>query len=422
MLPILLFLAVPMLGFIVAMKDLRRWESMLTFILTYTLYGFATSFELDTADSYRIARRFYFGIWNVDSIFVNYANGNYTDLYRYFVYAFVQQYTMNPKVLYAVFSFVYSIFVCLSLTQFYIVWKGKKTTYFYLLVFLAFVHLSFFNIQTTRYFTASAVFIYFTIQFLYFNRKLALIGICTTPFIHFSFFFAVAVVISYKYIVKTSRFSKYCYWFYVATVVLTLAKPQTWVDETMGDEEEQEEMTSNASINRKIKTYSKTSKNNGPKVSSGKKASAYSQGKSAFKKLTGFLYIWGLLLICTLFHKKQMRGELNQDETQAELLNFIFYFFGATTFVSLFFSNGGRFRHTCDAIMMFWICAVFVKNESVRWKDYVIMLYPIKLYQIAFFLFNAPRHCESLFWWATPISTIIQGINFDPPFIGSGFY
>lgn len=422
MFPLLLFLAVPMLGFIVAMKDLRRWESILIFILTYTLYGFATSFELDTADSYRIAQRFYYGVWHVDRIMTNYVSGEYTDLYRFFVYAFVQQYTMNPKVLYAVFSFIYSIFVCLSLTQFYIVWKGKKTVFFYLLVFLAFVHISFFNIQTTRYYTASAVFIYFTIQLLYFDRKLALIGICTTPFIHFSFFFGIAVIISYKFFVRTSRFSKYCYWFYVGAIILSLAKPQTWIDDTMGDEEEQEEMTSSSSINRKIKTYSKTTKNNGPKVDSGKERSAYSQGRSAFKKVTGILYTWGLFLMCTIFYKKRMKKQLKQDETQAELQNFIYYFLGATTLFMLFFSNAGRFRQTCDAILMFWICSVFVQNVSVRWKDYVIILLPIKLYQISFFFFNAPRHCDPMFWWATPISTIIKGIDFVPPFLGNGFY
>lgn len=417
MLPIILFFAIPILGFIFAMKDLRRWESKFVFVAFYTLYGFATSFELDTADSYRIAQRFYFGTWDFNAVIINYLNGNYTDLYRYLVYVFIQQYTNNPKVLYAFFSFVYGTFVCLNLSQFYDIWKGKKTVYFYLLVFLCFVHISFFNIQTTRYFTASAIFIFFTIQFLYYNRKSALIGILSTPFIHFSFFFGIAVILSYKYIIQASRFSKYCYWFYVGAVILSLARPQTWIDDTMGDEDAQMEMTGNSSINRKISTYSKTSKNDGPKVDSGKKRSAYSQGKGIFKKITGFLYTWGLLLICTLLYRKRKRNEIIQDKTQAELLNFIYYFFGATTFVMLFFSGGGRFRQTCDAILMFWFCSVFVKNESVRWKDYVIMLLPIKMYQISFFFFNAPRHCETMFWWATPVSTIINGIGFIPNFL-----
>lgn len=417
MLPLLLFMAVPMLGFFLAMKDLRKWESKLTFILLYTLYGFATSFEMDSADSYRIARYFYFGIWRVNNILINYSNGNYTDLYRFFVYAFVQQYTMNPKVLYAVFSLVYGFFSCLAITQLYTVWKGKKTVFFYLIVFLGFVHLSFFNIQTTRYFTASAVFIYFTINFLYFNRKLALIGICATPFIHYAFYFAVVAILSYRFIVRTSKFSKYCYWFYIFAVVISLAKPQSWVDDTMGDEEDMEEMTSNASINRKIKTYSKTTKDDGPEVDSGKQKSAYSQGRTLFKTVTSVLYTWGLLLICTFFYRKMKRGKIKQDNTQADLLNFIFFFMGATTLASLFFSGAGRFRYTCDVILLFWLCSVFVQNESVRWKDYVIMLYPIKLYQIAFFFFNAPRHCEGMFWWATPFATIIDGMDFVPNFL-----
>ena len=417
MFPLLLFMAVPMLGFIFAMKDLRKWESKLTFILLYTLYGFATSFEMDSADSFRIARFFYFGIWRVDNILRNYSNGNYTDLYRFFVYAFVQQYTMNPKVLYAVFSLVYGFFSCLAITQFYTVWKGKKTVYFYLIVFLSFVHLSFFNIQTTRYFTASAIFIYFAINYLYFNRKLALIGICATPFIHFSFYFAVVVILLYKFVVRTSKFSKYCYWFYIIAIILSLAKPQAWVDDTMGDEEEQLEMTSNSSINRKIRTYSKTTKDNGPKVDSGRKRSAYSEGRSAFKRISGFLYTWGLCLMCTVFYKKKKQGKLIQDETQTDLQNFVYFFLGASTLCMLFFSNAGRFRYTCDVIMLFWLCSVFLKNESVRWRDYVILFIPIKLYQISFFFFNAPRHCEGMFWWATPFATIIDGIDFIPHFI-----
>lgn len=417
MLPILLFLAVPILGFIFAMKDLRKWESKLTFVLLYTLYGYATSFEMDTADSYRIARFFYFGSWNIDAILYNYSNGTYTDLYRYCIYAYVQPFSKNPKVLYAVFSLIYGFFSCLAITQLYTVWKRKKTVFFYLIVFLFFVHLSFFNITTTRFFTASAVFIYFTIQFLYFDRKLALIGICITPLIHFSFYFAVIVILLYIFIVRTSKFSKYCYWFYVFAFVISLAKPQTWVDDTMGDEEQQEEMTSSTSINRKIKAYSKTTKNDGPEVDSGKQKSAYSQGRSFFKTVTSVLYRWGLLLMCTIFYRKNKKGKLRQNKTQDELLNFIFFYFGATTLASLFFSGAGRFRYNCDAIMMFWLCAVFVQNESIRWKDYVIMLIPIKIYQISFFFFNAPRHCVSMFWWATPFSTIIDGVDFVPNFL-----
>lgn len=417
MLPIILFLAVPILGFIFAMKDLRRWESKFVFIAFYALYGYATSFELDTADSYRVAQTFYFGYWKLSNILINFYNGYYTDLYRYFVYVFVQQYTSNPKVLYAVFSFVYGTFACLSIAELYNIWKGKKTLFFYLIVFLFFLHLTFFNIQTTRYYTATSVFVFFAIQFLYYKRKLALIGICITPFIHFSFYFGVAVLLSYQYFFKTSKFYKYSYWIYVFAFILSLAKPQSFIDEAMGDEEQQSEMTSSSSVNRKIKTYSKTTKETGRQVSSDKKRSAYSQGKGIFRKATLFIYAWGFMLLSTLIYKKRKRKEIIQNKTQDELLNFVFYFFGMTTLFKLLFSNGGRFFYSADCLMMFWLCCVFKQNESVRWKDYIIMLFPIKFYYIAFFFFNAPRHCETMFWWATPVSTIINGIGFIPDFL-----
>lgn len=414
MLPIILFLAIPVLGFIFAMKDLNDWKSKVVFIAFYTLYGYALTFEMYKADSFRVARLFYFGIWDFAKIISDYNRGYITDLYRFFVYAIVQPFTMNPKILYAVFSFIFGTFACLSISKLYSIWQGKKTIFFYVIVFLFFLHITFFNIQTTRFYTATVIFVYFAIQFFYFHKKLALIGIFATPYIHFSFFFIVVVTISYIIISKT-RFSKYCYWFYIAAFILSLAKPQTLIDEALGDEEEQMEMTDNSSINRKIKGYNKSSKNDGPKAE--KKVSAYRAANGLFTKATLFIYAWGFVIMSTLFYKKRKRKEIIQDKTQNNLLNFTFYLFGATTLLKLLISNGGRFNYCADMLMMFWLCSVFQKNESVRWKDYVIMFLPIKFYYIAFFFFNAPRPVAHMFWWATPISTILDGIGFVPDFL-----
>ncbi len=54
----ILFLLNPFIGFIDAMKALDRRFNGLVFIAFYALFGYAISFNLTTADSYRIAARF----------------------------------------------------------------------------------------------------------------------------------------------------------------------------------------------------------------------------------------------------------------------------------------------------------------------------------------------------------------------------
>lgn len=415
MLCVIAFLAIPILGFIFAMKDLRDWKAVCIFTAFYAIYGYAFSFELQSADCFRIARNFYFGYWDISNVWDKFDQGGSTDVYKEFIFAIVKQFTDNPKVLYSVFGLVMGFFACISIAQLYSIWKGKKTIFFYLIVFLFFLHLSFFNLVTTRWYTAASVFVFFGIKFIYFRKKWALIGICITPLIHFSFYFAIAVVLSYEYILKTSRFSKYCYWFMVATFVLSLVRPQSLVDEVMGDEEDQMEMTSNRAINRKVKGYSKSTDNDGPKAE--KKVSTYRAANNMFKRATNLVYTFGLVLMSTLFYRKRKHKEIIQDNNHNQLLDFTFYFLGTCNFFSLFVGSAGRFRLLADLFMLLWLCAIFQQNMSVRWKDYVIMMFPIKFYYIAFFFYNAPRVVTPLFWYAPPISTILDGIDFIPDFL-----
>ena len=161
-----LFFFNPVIGFLQSMKDLRSKSAMVVYICFFSLFGYATSFQLDTADSYRIAARFCQEDFSYSLVWDLYQSGGLTDVYLVFVYSVLKLFTSNPKVLFGVLGFVMGIFSYLSIRQLYIVWKGKHTKYFYMLVLFYFLGISVVNLQTVRFFTAASIFSYYAIQYL----------------------------------------------------------------------------------------------------------------------------------------------------------------------------------------------------------------------------------------------------------------
>lgn len=406
----LLFLINPLWAFLKAMKNLLDKNALIVFVLFYGLYGYANSFELTTADSYRIGARFCqidFSWWLVWQM---YQEGALTDVYLIFVFSVLKLFTDNPKILYGIFGLVMGVFAGLSIRQLYTVWKGKHDRYFYLLVLLYFLQISFFNLQTTRFFTATSIFSYFAIQYLYFGQKRALLGVFVTPLFHFGYFAAVFALIIYVYGVKWLNSTKLCYWIMAMSFAMYMAMPQTAVDDIMGGEEESELLSSSNAINKKFSSYSRAT-DKVADVSYHKEVSAYRQANSAYKKASSVINKIGMFLLLSALYNRRKR--LIQTEEQKKLFNYVLFSYAVAYLAALFFSSGSRFIILASMIFFFWFLVIFQNNNNFITRRYCKISVLVNFYGISFFLFNVTRVVTPLFWFAPPVFTIIDGIGFE---------
>jgi len=413
---LLFFLFNPLIGFIEAFKNLDRHLNGLVFIAFYALFGYAISFNLTSADSYRIAAKFcqfdfdYQLIWNL------YKNGQITDIYLLFVYGIVQVFTRNPKVLFGVLGAIMGVFSCLSIKQLFLIWKDNRNVYFYILVFFFFLTISFFNVNGIRFWTATSVFSYFAIRHLYFKKKTAIIGVLLTPLIHFGFIIAALGFLAF---VLMNAFIKSPHIYLMAMVLafgLSIAAPQSAIDDIMGSEGDVEELTSSSAIGRKADSYRRTSGNIQAERErdSRQPQSVYRKANSLFTKTFDYVNKIGMFLMLFVLYRR--RKSIIQNETQSRLFNFVLFFFALGYIATLLISSGSRFIRIANMMYVFWLLTVFQQNntDSRSWKLYVYALFFLNFYALAFLLINAPRLVTPIFWFLPPIATIVNGIGFAP--------
>ncbi len=415
---LLLFLINPLIGFISAMKNLDCRFNGWVFVLFYALFGYAISFHLTSADSYRIAARFCQQDFDLRVIWELYREGKITDVYLLFVYGFLQQFTRNPKVLYGVFGAVMGAFSYLSIKQLYVIWKNNRDRYFYMLVFFFFLTVSFFNVNGIRFWTATSVYSYFAIRFLYFRKRGAIVGVLITPLIHFGFLVAVLGFVVFLLTDKLLRNTTFFYLLLLLAFGISLFAPRGAFTDIIGAEGDVDVLTSNAAINRKATYYVRDGDNEYDEARSdtlpSSSVSLYRRANSLFTKTFDFVNKIGMVLMLSLLYVK--RKTILQSKLQSRFFNFVLFSF-ALGFLAVFaIHSGTRFIRIANMMYPFWLCTVFRDNVIVnrKWKSYVLVLFVINFYALSFLLFNSPRLVTPIFWFLPPIFTIMNGIGFAP--------
>lgn len=397
------------------MLRLNRRFSGVVFIAFYALFGYAISFELTTADSYRIGAVFCQQDFNSALVWQMYKDGSLTDVYLIFVYAILKQYTSNPKVLFGVLGLVMGIFSYLSIKQLYTIRKDGNNRHFYLIAFLYMLAVSFFNVNGIRFWTATSVFSYYVLQYLYFNKKYAIVGVMLTPLIHFGYIIAVIAFAIYLIFIKSLNSTRICYIMMLASFTLHFATPQSTLDDIMGGDGDIETLSTSAAINTKIKNYSRNSEN----LSKGRKenTSLYQQANSIFTRTFDIINKVGMFCILSLLYLRRRKCSL--DPIQTQLFNYVLFSFAIGYSASLLIGSGSRFLRLSNMIFLFWFLSAYQENisdyrQGNKWKKYLLWLIPINFYSISFLFFNAPRIVTPIFWYAPPFFTILDGIGFAP--------
>lgn len=413
---LLFYLFNPLLGFINAMKNLdRRWNG-LVFVLFYALFGYAISFNLTSADSYRIAARFCQHDFDYQTIWNMYREGSLTDVYLLFVYGVVQLFTRNPKVLYGIMGAVMGVFSYLSVKQLFLIWREGRDKYFYILVFFFFLAISFFNVNGIRFWTATSWFSYFVIRYLYFGKKRAFLGIIITPLIHFGFLIGVGGFLLFILLHRLVKSPSLYYLAMIVAFAVNMVVPNSMAGDIMGSMGDTEELSSSRALNYKAQNYvhSEEKEQRDNERRSYKEQSLYREANSLFTRTFDYVNKVGMVIMLTILYRR--RRSIIQDKTQADMFNFVLFMFALGFFACFMIGSGGRFIRLANMMYAFWLLTVFRNNamENPKWNNYVRVLFLLNFYAIAFLLFNAPRLVTPLFWFAPPALTIFDGIGFAP--------
>ena len=413
---LLLFLVNPLIGFINAMKNLdRRWNG-LVFILFYALFGYAISFNLTSADSYRIAARFCQQDFDFRLIWALYREGGITDVYLLFMYGIIQLFTRNPKILYGILGAIMGVFSYLSIKQLYVIWKEGRDRYFYMLVFFFFLTISFFNVNGIRFWTATSWFSFFAIRYLYFNKKTALVGVIFTPLFHFGYLIGVGGFLAFALLHRIIKNSSFYYFAMIVTFAISMVVPNTMAGDIMGSMGDSEELTSSAAINMKSRNYVHSEENAQKKEEAAqyKERSLYREANSLFTKTFDYVNKIGMVIMLTVLFRR--RRSIIQDKMQSRFFNYVLFSFALGFLACFMIGSGGRFIRLANMMYVFWLFTVFRSNVMVnsKWRSYVKVLFLLNFYAIAFLFFNAPRLVTPIFWFLPPIFTIMNGIGFAP--------
>lgn len=411
MVRIVLFLFNPTLGFLYSLKELTKRFSGFVFVAFYAIYGYAISFALTTADSYRIAQVFvetdYVGV----DILTLYSSGSVTDLYLPFIFSIVKQFSTNPKVLFGVLGAVMGSFVYLSVRLFYRIQDVPRDRCFYICVCCFLLIASFFNVNGIRFWTATSFFFYFTTLCVYYDSKLAGIAVLLTPFFHFGFFVGI-VAFGLYWLGRGMRIQiRKVYIFMVLAFGLSIFahSGQNVIDGLLANSDSVD--IGHSYINSKIKNYSRTSENIQRYSDEGKgiENTTYRQANNLFTGIFQLVNRVGIFILLSFLYKR--RKECKLSLSSEKVLNWVLLMFAIGCIAVVFIGSGVRFINVANMFLLFYIALLYAQNRLFV-KRFYLWLIVINFYNIAFLLFNSPRLVDYTFWIFSVPFTIIDGWGF----------
>lgn len=404
----LLFIVNPFLGFLRSMKDLTQKSSAIVFIFFYALFGFAISFTLTSADSYRVGAAFCQYQYSTSEVLLFFKDGRIPDLYRYLVYSILRPFTDNPKILFLIFGFIYGVFTYFVFRAFYKEWgTNKKNKFFFIIVCCLLSMLAFTNVNGVRFSTATALFIFSFIEAFYYKKRVAYFGVLLAPFVHFSFYFVIITFIVYSIINLLKGRTKISFYMMVACFLASIFVSNNMVEGLL---ETDEVDTGNLVINDKVNMYSVENavKSANPNVSE----SLYRQANKLYNTFFGWIKrLIVFAILCAIYLRRQT---IVLTRIMQKFYVLILVMFALSYITNIFFITVARFHDVATILLLFFLLNLYKINRISFVEKLIIWLIPIFLYMISFHIVNAPRLVSSIFWYLPPPAIILDGWNFGP--------
>jgi len=207
------------------LASLRFYNAQITkniIWLFVIFYGYTFVLSNDTMDANRIKEKFeyiYFNNFSFSGLLQYFLldNEDSTDIVQPIIFYFVSKFTTNfyilMAVLGAIFGYFYSRNFCYILDRS----GGKVSSYNYILLFLFIVVIGFWDINRFRFATATMIFLYATLPYLYEGNKKRLWLIFLSFLVHFSYLFPATIFVIY--LILKNRSSLY-FWTFIVSFFL----------------------------------------------------------------------------------------------------------------------------------------------------------------------------------------------------------
>jgi hypothetical protein len=201
-----LFLLFPFVSFIIALKNYRNAWSKNIFWAFIVFFGFTfglakeTSTGEEVADVFRYAdelKEFHAMDMTLDKIVELYSNNEDIDVVKLTISIVLSGFTDNLQVLLAVYGLIFGFFYSRNMWFVLERLNGKLRFLGFLLLASYLLVNPFWNINGFRFHTATHVFIYGLLPFLYEGRKSKLPFCFAATLVHFSFVLPVLILLTY---------------------------------------------------------------------------------------------------------------------------------------------------------------------------------------------------------------------------------
>lgn len=365
----------PFGAFLLSLKTIRSPFSAWVYILFSTLLGYSFSFSYTSADSYRVAWVFRnFDYTDLSYVLAKYLDGAYPDFYKYLMYGIVQKFSTNPKVLFALFGFVFGYFSYKSLKLFFSDSRLQFGLYVSLIALVYFSHNSLININGARFATAAIIALCAVISIFIHNKRVWFIPLISTIFFHFSFLFFVPILliiyIFQNKLISESHTQKWIFWFYIFAFILSFLHSTNIFNLEM--------LTQflPRSIGRKVEIYNSDELS---AVIEERNTTLFHTVKNIFASIVRTFY-----LVVILYIKKKIKTMESFPKDMQRLFNLCLLLF-AITYTLFIIPSGGRFATIATQLFLFFLVRFYLIDTSKGIKRLILGLIPVYTF---FILFN----------------------------------
>ena len=403
---LLLFLIYPFLGFILAIRNMKRWTNALVFVLFSALWGYSMTFTFPPSDCYRIAavfcRRRYRSIQHVIE---TYDDGKLVDFYLSIQNWFVHNFSDNAKVFFCSLGFVFGLCCMATLRELLLSRKHANSQYLQCIVVLLFCTASFGHLAMPRFWTAAWMSAFVMIKLMNHQYQWSPM-LFILPMVHFGFM-PVSITLGasifvFKYFTKHEDLL-------LGFVILCFIASFALNSEILGHLIPSEWVTGEKATS-KYKDYVDAGLTTEHGVV--KNRSAYREANRFITKLFQMIMKTASLIVLLIIHnhKEWIRkdADLWYGYIMILLLSSCCYFMGIVNAV------GWRYTWFLWMPLYYLLYQIYDRNRTHLLRQVILALIPVNVYTISFMFYVSYRNVDPGLFYMPLYTLIVKGFDFPP--------
>lgn len=320
---------------------------------------------------------------NLNGILTYYSNSGEVDILRTFLAFMVAYFTNDGFFLIAVFGIIYGFFF--SRNMWYILdrLEGKIKFFVKILLVCLFLVIPIWNLNGFRFWTASHVFLYGLLPYLFERKKRSLIWCFITPFIiHYSFLIALIPLLTFIILGNKVKL-------YYILLIISLFMSEINISK----------------FNNVLESYapttlverSKSYRNEG-EIESLREDGIWNESTVWYVKYYNLFLKFTLVVLLLAFYWT-FRKPNNLTEYSLRLFGFVLLFYAFANIISTI-PSGGRFLSLANLLALSF-CILYLQNQKI--KRYLNVLSKLTTPFLLFFIIIVVR----ISWYSFSIMTIL---------------